>query len=203
MSEPERIYERTICKLLCFNLFWNVIYSGDAKLNLQHHYCGKSEIILICCSINISSYYQCWKHSLPCNCGHSDAPLPARMLVLCYVLYGSTSTLWDRCVVLRKRKDRTILKIKQSNVIAKIKGCIQTVFQNIPTTLAPICYCLDEPIVSPKVTPLVEQEFDKWRCFESISKATVSHYSRNHPMNFLNKHYYKKKNHEYYKLFNF
>ncbi len=99
-----------------------------------------------------------------------------------------------------KRKDRTILKIKKSNVIAKIKGCIQTVFQNIPTTLAPICYCLDEPmlhwttyIVSPKVTPLVEQEFDKWRCFESISKATVSHYSRNHPMNFLHKHYYKKK----------
>ncbi len=122
MSEPERIYERTICKLLCFNLFWNVIYSGDAKLNLQHHYCGKSEIILICCSINISSYYQCWKHSLPCNCGHSDAPLPARMLVLCYVLYGSTSTLWIGALCWGKRKEQNNIKDKAIKCYCKDKG---------------------------------------------------------------------------------
>ncbi len=117
---------------MCFNLFWNVIYSGDAKLNLQHHYCGKSEIILICCSINISYYYQCWKHSLPCNCGHSDAPLPARMLVLCYVLYGSTSTLWDRCVVLRIKKRQNIIKDKKIKCYCKDKGLHSNRFPKHP-----------------------------------------------------------------------
>ncbi len=56
------------------NIFENVIYSCDAKLNFQHHYSlqssvshDPSEIILICCSRHISHYYLCCVASYLCG----------------------------------------------------------------------------------------------------------------------------------------
>ncbi len=53
--------------VLYFNIFWNVIYSCDAKLNFQHHYSTVFSVtwslrnhhnVLICCSRNIYFCYQ-------------------------------------------------------------------------------------------------------------------------------------------------
>ncbi len=51
------------------NICQNVIYSCVANLYFQHHYCSlqchmifrNHNNMLICCSRNISDYYQCWK----------------------------------------------------------------------------------------------------------------------------------------------
>ncbi len=52
------------------NICSNVFYFCDAQLYFQHHYSSlqchmifrNHSNILICCSTNISDYYQCWKH---------------------------------------------------------------------------------------------------------------------------------------------
>ncbi len=74
LSKPASIWRNVVIFLdITGRFFWlwviNVIYFCDAQLNFQHHYSSlqchmifrNHSNVLICCSRNISDYYQCWK----------------------------------------------------------------------------------------------------------------------------------------------